>query len=494
MTFTESFRMERVYFEKLKNNITDIKNLLAAGNTEDARILLENSVDVDGAVLLLYRNLGECWAELADQIKKTRDELDALKEATEAYHDELNEKIDNVNFVLLRLINALDARLTVVENDLATMPRVKFLSLVYDENESAYSIQNADGETVSFEDVSAMAEFPHFILLTDADGNYYIPKESTESGFVWHIDNYNTTVDAYSDISVVLASDDSVTVSESTLPKISAGYGIEINSDEEIEVDTTTIQEKLTDGFGIEIDSNNEISVDTNDVQEKLIAGQNITLTPDATDPTKTVIDAVGGSSYSAERGITISNDVVSQTVLKHGTQSRLGTCNSVTLFYNLYNYMNQGTSNTLFTLPASVVNDIIDNLKGLYINCLIYGGSATTRPIIDNANKSAEIKAICLFNFYQNNVLKLGVYTDGFYAFYGRTGASIVTPLYNKYIYDIWKYLDKDVACDCKLSFEGYPTIESVHYDKTDMQSYWTGLNGTYKFGGTNAGYGTLQ
>lgn len=115
MTFTESFRMERVYFEKLKSNITDIKNLLAAGNTEDARILLENSVDLDGAVLLLYRNLGECWAELADQIKKTREELDALKEATEAYHDELNEKIDDVNFVLLRLINALEARVENLE-------------------------------------------------------------------------------------------------------------------------------------------------------------------------------------------------------------------------------------------------------------------------------------------------------------------------------------------------------------------------------------------
>lgn len=260
MTFTESFRMERVYFEKLKNNITDIKNLLAAGNTEDARILLENSVDVDGAVLLLYRNLGECWAELADQIKKTREELDALKEATEAYHDELNEKIDNVNFVLLRLINALDARLTIVENELATMPRVKFLSLVYDETESAYSIQDAYGETVSFEDVSEMAEFPHFIVLTDANGNYYTPEEYTDSGFLWHIDNYNTTVDVYSDISVILASDDSVTVSESTLPKLSEGFGIDITSDNEIEVDTTVIQEKLTAGTGIDIDSNNKIS------------------------------------------------------------------------------------------------------------------------------------------------------------------------------------------------------------------------------------------
>lgn len=329
MTFTESFRMERVYFEKLKNNITDIRNLLAAGNTEDARILLENSVDVDGAVLLLYRNLGECWAELADQIKKTRDELDALKEATEAYHDELNEKIDNVNFVLLRLINALDARLTIVENDLATMPRVKFLSLVYDETESAYSIQDADGETVSFEDVSEMAEFPHFIVLTDEDGNYYMPEEYTDSGFLWHIDNYNTTVDAYSDISVLLASDDSVTVSESTLPKLSEGYGININSDNEIEVDTSVIQEKLVAGSGIsidpdtneisntsqgasyvagagiDIDSNNEISVDTTVIQEKLTAGNNISITNNVISATDT--------TYSEGTGIDIdSNNVIS--------------------------------------------------------------------------------------------------------------------------------------------------------------------------------------
>lgn len=387
MTFTESFRVERVYFEKLKNNITDIKNLLAAGNTEDARILLENSVDVDGAVLLLYRNLGECWAELADQIKKTRDELDALKEATEAYHDELNEKIDNLNFVLLRLINALDARLTVVENDLSTMPRVKFLSLVYDETESAYSIQNPDGETVSFEDVSEMAEFPHFIVLTDADGKYYMPEEYTDSGFMWHIDKYNTTVDAYSDISVILASDDSVTVSESTLPKLSAGYGIEINSDEEIEIDTSA-------------------------VQEKLIAGQNITLTPDSTDPTKTVIDAAGGGSTFPDVSVNMS----SSKSLRFG---------NVQAGFNSYEfpatgkYFTQSSSSTS-SLSESNCNGILFEAKVLHSDVVVTDPTQTN----EKAKATIYIKDAYTVAFKKDSVTKTLVFD--------RSGVCLMSYHYN--------------------------------------------------------------
>ena len=106
-----------------------------------------------------------------------------------------------------------------------------------------------------------------------------------------------------------IAEDDIDDLENNKQDKLTAGNGITIDNNNEISVDDSVVQPKLSEGFGIDIDSNNEISVDTNDVQEKLIAGQNITLTPDATDPTKTVIDAQGGSSYTAGDGIDIDSN-----------------------------------------------------------------------------------------------------------------------------------------------------------------------------------------
>ena len=408
-----------------------------------------------------------------------------------------------------------------VEADLATMNRNKYYDLV--ENNGSYLIEK-DGETVYFDDIKEDVDFPHNVILRYDSGTDTVElevREFTDSRIDFYLIGLADSDKTVKEILVSIDDTEAVTYSENTLEnplytfgtglsldsnnelsvdfstvqaKLTEGTGIDIDSNNEISVDTSVIQEKLSEGFGIDIDSNNEIKVDTAQVQEKLIAGQNITLTPDSTDPTKTVIDASGGSSYTAGAGIDITNDVISQKKLKHGTQTSLGTQSSVTLYYNAYDYMNEATNNTLFTLPANIVNDIVDNLKGLYVNCLISGGSSTTRPIIDSVEKSAEIRAGgSELIFYQNNVAKLKVALEGLYAYYGETGSSIINPLYNKYIYDIWKYLDKDVSCVCKLVFQGYPFIEAKKYAKATMQTYWTGLNGTYKFGGSNSGYGTL-
>ena len=56
MDFKNSYRVEAVYFQKLKSDIDIAKSYIAAGATDEARAVLENLVDVDGAVLLLYLN------------------------------------------------------------------------------------------------------------------------------------------------------------------------------------------------------------------------------------------------------------------------------------------------------------------------------------------------------------------------------------------------------------------------------------------------------
>lgn len=110
MDFNNSYRMESVYFKKLKSDIDIIKSLMKPGNDEEARSLLENSVDVDGAVLLLYRNLGDAWAQLNNLFTDLSKRLDLTKEDIDNYHKELNEKIDGVNNYLIRLISELQEK------------------------------------------------------------------------------------------------------------------------------------------------------------------------------------------------------------------------------------------------------------------------------------------------------------------------------------------------------------------------------------------------
>lgn len=119
MEFRDSYRMEAIYFQTLKEEISRVKALMASGNTEQAKTLLENAVNVDGAVLLLYRNLGELWGELGAKIEEAKKELEKLDSRVDDYHRELNEKIDDVNNTIIRIINALEERVTTLETTVA---------------------------------------------------------------------------------------------------------------------------------------------------------------------------------------------------------------------------------------------------------------------------------------------------------------------------------------------------------------------------------------
>lgn len=306
MAFLTSYRAEKVYFEKLRSNIDIAKSYIQRGATDEVMALLQNAVDADGAIMLCYRNLGEVWADLAAQLEKTQKALEDLKTALEEYHDDLNKKIDEINNYLVRLINALDERVTILENE----SKVKFAYLNHDSVENVYSIEY-NGETADFDTLSAALEYPHLLVLIDNEnGNIYYPRSVSDVLIDFHADGVSGT--DYVDISVTMSDSDVVTVTEKTVVNYTFGTGFNVSNTNEVTPDLNVLQAKLSAGFGIEIDSTNEISVDTNDVQEKLIAGQNITLTPDSTDPTKTVIDAAGGASYTAGEAITIEDNAIS--------------------------------------------------------------------------------------------------------------------------------------------------------------------------------------
>lgn len=216
MTFTDGYRVERVYFERLKSLITILKSLKDGVQDETVRTLIENAIDSDGAILLLYRNLGEAWAELADQVQKTRKMLQDLDEKTENYHDELNERIDEVNNYLMALIRALEARMDAVEADLAQMGRL----FTYDLNRvnDEYTLTES-GQAVTWAGTVEKVQHvrPHFVTvrgLLDGEVTYLMPREydtALASGiFEWY--SVGFVGNEIHEVTVTLLPDDSVNV------------------------------------------------------------------------------------------------------------------------------------------------------------------------------------------------------------------------------------------------------------------------------------------
>ena len=215
--FKDSYRLERVYFEKLKSMISILKSFLENETDEKTRAILSNEIDDNGAILLLYRNLGEAWAELADLIQKLRNDLTELDEKEDAYHDELNERIDEVNNYLMALIRALEARMDAVEADLAQMGRL----FTYDLTEASgvYSLTES-GTAVTFADtVSKLTHVrPHFVSVRNGSKYYLIDTYDLTAGtgsVTWSGFEF-TPAGEIKETIVTLAADNSVTVTQTS--------------------------------------------------------------------------------------------------------------------------------------------------------------------------------------------------------------------------------------------------------------------------------------
>ena len=215
--FKDSYRLERVYFEKLKSMISILKSFLENETDEKTRAILSNEIDDNGAILLSYRNLGEAWAELADLIQKLRNDLTELDEKEDAYHDELNERIDEVNNYLMALIRALEARMDAVEADLAQMGRL----FTYDLTEASgvYSLTES-GTAVTFADtVSKLTHVrPHFVSVRNGSKYYLIDTYDLTAGtgsVTWSGFEF-TPAGEIKETIVTLAADNSVTVTQTS--------------------------------------------------------------------------------------------------------------------------------------------------------------------------------------------------------------------------------------------------------------------------------------
>lgn len=328
MTFKEGYRLEKVYFE----NIYTLLNMLKSVDKNNVDMntvkeLLDNAIADNESIILIYKNLGELYSEVADNYSKLLADLEALKENLESWKDVINEKIDDLNNYIMSLIRDIEQRLDSLEQRMS------------DAEEAIDSLE--DRMDTAEADIDAL------------EGRMDTAEDDIDA-LEGRMDTAEDDIDSLEG-RMDTAEDDIDDLETNKQDKLTAGNGITIDSNNEISVDTSVVQPKLTEGFGVDIDSNNEISVDTNDVQEKLIAGQNITFTPDATDPTKTIIDAQGGASYTAGHNIDITNDVI----------------NNVSVFPMLGSY----------GLPDS--GDLID--VGRTVGTGLYNKNATFKRVLKN-------------------------------------------------------------------------------------------------------------
>ena len=173
MALKDSLRLESIYFNNLKSMMKMLKSWADGTTDEKTKDIIENCIQADAAILLLYRNLGEAWNELMANIQKEMHDLQDLKETVDAYHDELNEKIDEVNNYLMVLIRELQERVTILEQrvDVLETQINIILDLVEDEpvqakrgkkntkaaNDPTYHLEY-HGDEVSYSDIEDMIE------------------------------------------------------------------------------------------------------------------------------------------------------------------------------------------------------------------------------------------------------------------------------------------------------------------------------------------------
>lgn len=308
MAFKDTYRLEKVYYENMWTLLKSLKALKenpSADTLATVNELLDNAIADNESIILIYKNLGELYAEVAQKFVDLLTDLKAIRDDLEMWKNEINEKIDDVNNYLMGHIRDLDDRVTSLEGRVSDLED-RMTTAENDIDALEGRMETAEGDIDALEGRMDTAEGD-----IDALEGRMDTAEDDIDALEGRMDTAEDDIDSLEG-RMDTAEDDIDDLETNKQDKLTAGNGITIDSNNEISVDTSVVQPKLTEGFGVDIDSNNEISVDTNDVQEKLIAGQNITLTPDTTDPTKTVIDAQGGESYTAGEAITIENNAIS--------------------------------------------------------------------------------------------------------------------------------------------------------------------------------------
>lgn len=188
MAFKENQRIEQIYFSNLKKTI-DVLRRWKEGETDlKTADVLQALIDADSAILMMYKNLGEAYAETVSMIEEEKAGLVSLQAELTDFKGEINAKIDEVNSYLLSLIRALEERVDElegrvqnIEHELASTWKLKIGNITHDD---------AEDEDYIFDVIDPEIKYDYNALTELIGEGYYILLTKTDSNIVYHLGNH----------------------------------------------------------------------------------------------------------------------------------------------------------------------------------------------------------------------------------------------------------------------------------------------------------------
>lgn len=95
MSFKESYRLEKVYYENIVVDLEKLKKLRTETDNEKIlREVIESIISDNESLILIYKNLGELYAETQDYYTTAITKIEELNIKLEAFEVSTDEKID----------------------------------------------------------------------------------------------------------------------------------------------------------------------------------------------------------------------------------------------------------------------------------------------------------------------------------------------------------------------------------------------------------------
>lgn len=111
MAFKESYRLERVYYENIVADLEKLKKLRTETDNEKIiREVIESIISGNESLILIYKNLGELYAE------------------TQEYYNQAITKIEELNIKLEALETSTDEKIDALYDYIATIPALPIVT------------------------------------------------------------------------------------------------------------------------------------------------------------------------------------------------------------------------------------------------------------------------------------------------------------------------------------------------------------------------------
>ena len=166
MAFKTNQRIEQIYFDNIRKELDVLKKWKDGETDLKTADVLQAVIDADSAIIMLYKNLGEAYAETVSLIEKEAAELETMKAEFSSFNTEINSKIDEVNNYLNGRISELEGRVANIEHELASILKFILVRIVKNATTEQYEIHDEinSGVTYSVSQLSGLIENGYSVI------------------------------------------------------------------------------------------------------------------------------------------------------------------------------------------------------------------------------------------------------------------------------------------------------------------------------------------